>query len=569
MHGQRMRDSFTWRPGTVFVQSALVAASAITLAGIALVTLSAVNSSAEQVSRHSREAVLSGEILRTATELRATLLNQGNGTTLLSEHQQLTAAEALSAETALGEAALSATELHQLAGSRETLGLWGVVGDAQVELRRAALADNPPGLGRLDRSVQAFALLAGQLAPEFQAQAKADNQFNQDLASATRIAIVIAVTVSSLALGVATWLVSRRMNEALRRASKEKAMLVQTTQTMEKRNGQFRALYQVVTEVSDTLSMKYVVETTIRAARNLVGADVTALRLLRDDWLEVAGVSAGVDVDVEEMGPLALGAGIAGRAAKRGHSVLIGEDAEANMGPGEVIHGIQSGVVVPLIVGARVVGTMCCWSRQPGLFTEEDQQILELMASQVATAVASADSYQVAHTDTLTGLPNRRQLARDTEERFAPSLDHGRALAVAMVDIDHFKRFNDDYGHKTGDITLQKVASLLRASLRDEDLVYRYGGEEFTIVVEDATADEAVQRLERVRMAVELTPLTGDALQPVGPLTVSIGVAVHEDGADFDVLLKRADVALYQAKWEGRNRVTLWESGLGALHSAA
>src|SRR6185436_16180987 len=118
--------------------------------------------------------------------------------------------------------------------------------------------------------------------------------------------------------------------------------------------------------------------------------------------------------------------------------------------------------------------------------------------------------------------------------------------------IDHFKRFNDEFGHQVGDVTLQKVAAVMRSSVRDSDRVYRYGGEEFVIVFVDADREVGVKLAERARAAVSSSPLTGDTLEPVGPVTISVGLALCPDNArDFGVLIQLADQALYQSKQNG------------------
>ncbi len=200
--------------------------------------------------------------------------------------------------------------------------------------------------------------------------------------------------------------------------------------------------------------------------------------------------------------------------------------------------------------------------------------MIEMMASQVAIAVAAADSTETserrAHNDTLTGLPNRRQLNADVAGRLSGLAASGGKAVIAMVDIDYFKRFNDDFGHRVGDVTLQKVATVLRNAVRGEDVVYRYGGEEFVIVFADVGEEEAVALAERVRTAVESTPLTGDQLEPVGPITVSIGLALLPGhGLDLAELIDIADRTMYQSKQSGRNRVTLWDSAAATTDAAA
>jgi diguanylate cyclase (GGDEF)-like protein len=191
-----------------------------------------------------------------------------------------------------------------------------------------------------------------------------------------------------------------------------------------------------------------------------------------------------------------------------------------------------------------------------------------MMASQVATAVIAADTTDTndhrAHHDPLTGLPNRLQLNNDITQELDRLVSQGRQAVIAMADIDYFKRFNDDFGHRVGDVTLQKVASVLRTAVRDRDHVYRYGGEEFVLIFVDAGPSEAVALAERVRSAVANTPLSGDNLEPVGPVAISIGLALlPEHGTDFGELIELADAAMYRAKELGRNRVMLWQKEMG------
>jgi diguanylate cyclase (GGDEF)-like protein len=138
-----------------------------------------------------------------------------------------------------------------------------------------------------------------------------------------------------------------------------------------------------------------------------------------------------------------------------------------------------------------------------------------------------------------------------------------------MMDLDHFKQVNDDFGHKVGDVTLQKIAAVMRQAIRDTDRIYRYGGEEFVMVLPDTRERDALVLAARLLKAVAETPLTGDQLEPVGPVTLSAGLAVMPDhGSDVAELIVLADRAMYRAKQGGRNRIEVWDEG-GRSTSAA
>jgi diguanylate cyclase (GGDEF)-like protein len=158
-------------------------------------------------------------------------------------------------------------------------------------------------------------------------------------------------------------------------------------------------------------------------------------------------------------------------------------------------------------------------------------------------------------TDPLTGLPNRRRLTEVLDAEWVRGLRGREPIGLAMIDIDNFKKYNDHYGHQGGDECLRLVARTLQSSARTTDLVARYSGEEFCIVMPGANADGALMVAERVRKAVaELCEPHAGAES--GIVTISVGVtsAVPEAGMP-DQLIKVADEVLYEAKRAGRNRV--------------
>jgi two-component system cell cycle response regulator len=159
---------------------------------------------------------------------------------------------------------------------------------------------------------------------------------------------------------------------------------------------------------------------------------------------------------------------------------------------------------------------------------------------------------ELARTDPLTGLRNRRTFDQEFITRFEHARRYQRPIAVAMIDIDHFKQTNDEHGHQTGDEVLQKVASVMRRCTRQSDLLARFGGEEFVIVLPETPLFEALQFAEKIRSSVAAQALPGDIRA-----TVSIGIAAmpHTMFPSPESLLRAADEALYRAKESGRNRV--------------
>jgi two-component system, cell cycle response regulator len=161
-----------------------------------------------------------------------------------------------------------------------------------------------------------------------------------------------------------------------------------------------------------------------------------------------------------------------------------------------------------------------------------------------------------ADRDWLTGLYNRRYLRTALDSEISRSMRHKRTFSVVLLDVDHFKAYNDTHGHLAGDEVLRGVASILQSSGRVEPLCARYGGEEFVVLMPEANREEALASAERIRETVAQHPFAGGETQPEGTVTVSLGVATFpEDGPDGEALVGRADRALYHAKESGRNRV--------------
>jgi diguanylate cyclase (GGDEF)-like protein len=157
--------------------------------------------------------------------------------------------------------------------------------------------------------------------------------------------------------------------------------------------------------------------------------------------------------------------------------------------------------------------------------------------------------------DPLTGLYNRRYLEETMGRELPRARRMGQSVGVIVLDIDHFKRLNDTYGHDAGDLVLERTGELLRAATRNSDIACRFGGEEFAIVLPGATLAIARNRAEAIRASLESMRVDFDG-RPVGPLTVSAGVAaLPPHSQDWGFTMHQADRALYTAKQAGRNKV--------------
>ncbi|MBH1989218.1 MAG: diguanylate cyclase [Myxococcaceae bacterium] len=215
---------------------------------------------------------------------------------------------------------------------------------------------------------------------------------------------------------------------------------------------------------------------------------------------------------------------------------------------------------IPMLYQGRVIGVMSFFHEKAYAFDEQDVVMLDTLGALVSISLKNAQLYeetvQLATTDPLTGLMNRRAMERLIANEIIRSNRFDTPMTLLMIDVDHFKDYNDRMGHVMGDFVLKEIASCLQESVRKVDGVARFGGEEFCVILPQTGPDSGLEVAQKLRIAVRGLKVSGASGQPLKHLSVSIGVAWYPDQLESN-LIAAADRALYQAKRAGRDRVVL------------
>jgi diguanylate cyclase (GGDEF)-like protein len=305
----------------------------------------------------------------------------------------------------------------------------------------------------------------------------------------------------------------------------------------------------------------------LETAADLVGASRGSIMLVDKTGKRLQiGFSKGMNERLAQSITVNVGEGIAGKVASDGLPLLV-DDVEKDLRVGIQNRSrfkTKSLLCMPLKLRDKTIGVINLSDKEnQKAFTEADMNFLATFANLASLMLERAwnmEKYsfleQLSVTDSLTGLYNRSFMRNRLEEEISRSSRHGSNLSVIFMDLDYFKAYNDLCGHLAGDRALQKTAEILKAMVRDMDIVVRYGGEEFCIILPDTAKSEAIAVAERIRREIEKETFPCEENLPLGRLTASFGIAwFPEDGHTFTTLIHSADMAMYRAKAEGRNRI--------------
>ena len=260
---------------------------------------------------------------------------------------------------------------------------------------------------------------------------------------------------------------------------------------------------------------------------------------------------------IPEGGRLPANVGLWGRALTAGKTIIENDVTTASDYVGFFLE-TASRMCIPLVSFGQTLGVLVLDSEKADAFNPNDVQSLESVADICSTAIQNARYVdrvkQLAYLDGLTGIFNRRYFEMRIVEEIDRARRFGNGMALIMVDIDQFKRLNDEFGHLLGDEVLRQVSSVFHQQLRKIDVVCRYGGEEFAVLLSQTNSHHAFGVAEKLRRLVETWQFPGVPR----PVTISAGIASFpEHGTERDELVKAADAGLYAAKLAGRNRVLL------------
>ncbi len=346
---------------------------------------------------------------------------------------------------------------------------------------------------------------------------------------------------------------------------RQKKIIEEKNQELKKKVEKLSLMFDISHSFSSSLEMDEVLQNICTMVGERLGYDEFAILLLDDEGKNlVVKATYGFQnaAQLQDM-TFAIGEGISGIVAKTKEPILIKDTSQderyLHYKGKQIMDG--SFLSIPMIYNEELLGVLNFSKYGIDAFTPTEIDFLKSIANQAAIAIKNAkfheDLIKKSITDELTGIYNRRHFFTLFKNELMRAKRYHENLSILMIDIDHFKHYNDTNGHLMGDRVLKEVAQTLYRVLRTSDIIGRYGGEEFCVILPSTDADQAFITATKLKRAVENTPFEGGEKQPGGKITISIGVSAYVEGSiDTETkMIDTADEALLIAKRRGRNRV--------------
>jgi diguanylate cyclase (GGDEF)-like protein len=347
--------------------------------------------------------------------------------------------------------------------------------------------------------------------------------------------------------------------------------IIRLTDQLESKKRAIASFYEFLREVASSIDSQKVYASVLAKLGEILKSERSSLMIFNEQSNELA-LEAAVGAGLEDEGPIRmkLGEPVSGAVLASGAAMLVHDastDTRVPRNRGDRYRS-KSFISYPITLGQRKIGVINLTDRTDGsTYESEDLSLVEMIAPHIALLIDRTEWHKKAEafqrqslTDALTGLPNRRYLEDRLFEEVERSKRYATPLSFMIIDVDHFKMYNDVYGHTNADRVLVQTAHILRRSIRAIDMSARFAGDEFCIVLPETDLKSAARIAERLRKAVNETEYRSDEGELIGQVTLSIGVSSFSPSRQSPLsIIETADRALYQAKTRGRNCVAVYE----------
>ena len=342
------------------------------------------------------------------------------------------------------------------------------------------------------------------------------------------------------------------------------------------RIGDLEILNQIGKTIMSGTVREEILSTATTALGEMLGFDYVGIFMVQDDTLVLR--SHSIPSEAELSVEIRMGEGVTGLCARRRELIKVDDVSTCDFYIPSGLKGVRSAIAVPILFGNRLFGVLGTESRRVAAYRPDDIRIFDFIAASLGVALHNAERVasltRLTMVDEMTGLLNFRCFRERLDEEILRARRYGRELSLLLIDLDDFKKINDTHGHRRGDETLRAVARLIAGNLRrvdrtsitksmEEEIPARYGGDEFLVLLPETNlrgASVAAERLMRfVRERGEASLPSGKGAEGGPRVTVSIGVASLLPDEPADAFIGRADMAMYEAKKKGKDRVCIAE----------